>query len=208
MIPVAEITTSAGIVLNDEDHFRWDLQELYQWINQAASAVVVIRPQAGAVTEIIELAEGALQAIPEDGLELLDVIANGDGYPVDRTSRHDLDAQAPGWRAGKKKGRVRHFTFDDRQPTVFYVYPPVVAGTQVEVAYARPPAKISAETDTLGLDRSYLPAVVSYVLHRALAKDSEYADGQMSAMHYQAFQNALGIQTQSAASVSPNRNEP
>ena len=46
--------------------------------------------------------------------------------------------------------------------------------------------------------------LVSYILYRALAKDSEYANGALAAAHFQAFNEALGANNQMTAAASPN----
>lgn len=208
MINVADVIRSTAATLNDEDHVRWPVAELFDAINQAASATVVLRPSANAVSKNLTLVEGAEQTLPQDSIQLLDIIANDDGTPVDRTERYLLDAQAPGWRKEKKRSRIRHFTYDDRAPNKFYVYPPAEAGVVVEAMYSEPPPLVTSETDTLALGRVYLPAIINYVLYRAFSKDSEFADGQIAMLHYQSFSQALGIQNQSAVAVSPNKAAP
>lgn len=207
-IPVDDILRRVGIVLHDEDAVRWTDAERFDWINDAAKAIVVLRPQAGAFTNAAwTLTPGAKQSLPDDAFVLLDIPSNSDGTAISRTSREQLDSMVPGWRAATPKTAIRQYTYDDRYPLEFYVYPPAKADSAVDLVYSRPPAEITASTDDLALESVYLPAVVSYVLHRALAKDSEYASGQLAVMHYQAFQDALGLQNQSTMAVSANQGE-
>lgn len=202
-IPVSEILEKAATVLNDSDFVRWTKDELIGWINDGATEIVVRRPSAHAITVPFALAAGVLQALPAEGIELLDIPATVDGYPVRRTDRQLLDDQFPGWRRAKA-GRTKHYTYDERTSTTFYVYPAAVAGAEVELFYSAPPAAVATDADTLDLDRVYLSPLVSFILYRALAKDSEFANGQIAAAHYQAFEAALGTQNETAAAVSPN----
>lgn len=202
-IPVSEILVKAGTVLNDSDFVRWTEPELIGWINDGASEIVIRRPSARAITEAVSLVAGVLQKLPADGIQLLDIPSTVDGYPVRRTDRQLLDDQFPGWRR-MKAGRTKHYTYDERTATAFYVYPPAVAGAQVELFYSAPPAEVTSNADTLDLDRAYLSPLVSFILYRALAKDSEFANGAIAAAHYQAFETALGTQNQTSAAVSPN----
>jgi len=206
MIAVADIITRAGIVLNDESHVRWTVPELLAWINDAASEVVIRRPMAGAKTEALELAQGTLQTV--DAIELMDVIRNlPGGRAIDRTQRYLLDSADPDWYSMTPQNQVRHFMFDDRYRTQFYVYPPVVAGTEVEVLVARAP-EATSESDTLAMAREYLSSILNWVLFRALSKDDEYGNGAVAASYYQAFEAGLGRQNQTSGAVSPNGAQP
>lgn len=202
-IPVSEILQRASIILNDEDFVRWTKPELISWINDGAAEIVIRRPSAYAITESVALAAGVLQAIPPGAIQLMDIPATLDGYPVRRVDRQLLDDQYPGWRR-QKAGRTKHYTYDERTATAFYVYPPAVAGAEVEMFYSAPPPAVASDTDELQLDRVYMSPLVSFILYRALAKDSEYANGQLAAAHFSAFGTALGQQNETAAAVSPN----
>lgn len=202
-IPVSEILERAGIILNDDQYVRWTKGELIGWINDGAAEIVIRRPSAHAVTELVSLQAGVLQRIPAGAIQLLDIPATEDGRPVRRVDRQLLDDQLPGWRSAKA-GRTKHYTYDERSATTFYVYPPAVAGAKVEMFYSSPPAEVANDTDALDLDRVYMSPLVSFVLYRALAKDSEFADGALAAAHYGAFGDALGQQNETSAAASPN----
>lgn len=211
-IAVAELIRRAGFVLQDEEHDRWTVPELIDWINDGAAATIEIKPSARSVFEVIELVEGTLQKIPDNGTRLLDVTRNikADGTTPGRAvrlvDRQLLDDQNPDWHAAKKSATVKHYTFDDRATSEFYVYPPAVAGTKVEVMYAELPPIVASESDTLDMSRKYIDPLVSYMCYRANSKDSEFANGQVANLYYQAFAGALGASSQSSATNSPNQN--
>lgn len=205
-IRAGDVLQRASIILNDEDFVRWEKPELFAWLNDGACEVVIRRPAARAVTGEITLAAGALQRLPEGGLQLLDVVRNVGGRSVRRTDRQLLDDSAPDWPTMKPASAIKHFTFDERTPTVFYVYPPAKADAKVEALYSEAPPAVAADDDLLQLDRAYMGPLVSYLLYRALAKDSEFANGQLAAAHFQAFSEALGTNNQTTTAVSPNVN--
>lgn len=207
-IPVTDIDVRLSAILNDEERIRWPLEERLAWINDAAAEIVLVRPAAGATVAEMELEAGVYQSIPDDGLQLLDVPRNikadgKPGRPVSRTDRNLLDEQEPSWYERKPGDVVKHYTFDDRNPKAFYNYPPVNAGVKVEVFYAAPPAPVTDIDGTLDMDRAYIGPVVSYVLYRALAKDSEYANGVVAAAHLQAFNAAIGARNEVGVAVGP-----
>lgn len=209
-IAAADIISRAGEILQDRDHIRWSVSELLQWINDGASEIIVRRPGARAVAKVIELAAGSRQTIPERGVMLLDVVRNmGDdgatpGRVVRRIDRQLLDDQYPDWHAERPSATVKHFTFDDRAPKDFYVYPPASAGTKVEALFSELPPVVTQEADDVDLPPEYLTPLLSYVAYRAFLKDSEFANGGIAAMHFQAFNAAMQSSVGNAVDNSPN----
>lgn len=211
-ILVRDILNRVAAVLNDNEpgreFTRWPVDELIYWLNDGASEVVVIRPAAGARTQVLSLQEGVYQTLPAEAIQLLDIARNigsggRPGCPVQRTDRRLLDETVPDWCQMEPADHIQYFTFDDRNPQAFYNYPPAQAGVEVEALIATPPPKVEAIDDTLDMDRAYIGPLVSYMLYRALAKDSEYANGVVAAAHQQAFMTGLGVHNEIAITASP-----
>lgn len=220
-IACAELISRAGEILLDEEHVRWEIPELLRWINDAARETIVRRPAARAVATIVELAEGSRQQIPERGIELLDVPRNmiavvstddppvttyRPGRSVRRCERALLDDQNPDWHTLRPKNTAKHFTFDERSPRIFYVYPPVIAGTCVETLHSELPPAVTDEADTLDMGAEYINTLLAYMCFRAFSKDSEFANGTVAAAHYQAFSDAVGANNDTTTKNSPNAN--
>lgn len=209
MIAVSDIAARVAYLLIDPDHIRWSMTELIAWMNESAGAILTRRPAAFARRSVVSLEAGTLQTV--DGVMLLDVVrnfaANGTtpGAVIRRTDRQLLDDSDPDWHTSKPKAVVKQYTYDDRTPQIFYVYPPVTAGVKVEVLDAALPPTVSAETDSLAIGSEYLEAVVNYVCYRCNTKDSEYASPALAISFYQAFETALGIKSQTQAAASPNQ---
>ena len=196
-IPVEQIILRVSIILNDDEHVRWPLDELLGWINDAAGEIVVRRPQANSIIADLTMVEGALQSIPERGIQLLDVVRNKPGKSISRVSRGLLDDQEPDWYDRKTTDKIRHYTLELETPKRFYVYPPAKAGAVVEAKYSQQPAAVTDPVaGIVDLDLEYIGPIVSYVLYRSYAKDSEYANGTLAVTHFQAFNEALGASTQ------------
>lgn len=209
---VGDIVRRVEFLLNDHKNVRWTLPELFDWINDAGNAVVVKLPTARAITASIPLQGGALQSLESsssDAILLLDVTRNmmpdgTVGRAIRIVDRQLLDDQEPDWYLKKRSGRILHYTFDERSPRTFYVYPPAIDGTMVEVLYSERPPQIAHKNDSLDLSNQYIEAVVNYVCFRALSKEAEEGMPAMAAAYYQAFINALDIDAQTEAIVSPN----
>lgn len=212
MIVVSEILSRVSRLLNDEDNVTWTVPELIDWINDGAAQIVTRRPPAGSVTDTLTLEEGVLHRLDSNDIALLDLTRNiksddKPGRPISRTSRYLLDSFEPDWYERTPEGTIVHFTVDDRDPTIFYTYPPVEEGTKAEALVSRAPVKVSESTDELAMDRVYMGPLVSYIAHRALSKDDEGANAQAASLFYGQFAEALGSQNETSAVVSPNRSE-
>jgi hypothetical protein len=215
-MPIAalDLLTRAGDILQDASFVRWTKPELLRWANDAARETILRRPAARAVTKILTLVAGTKQALPDGGIELLDVVRNmaADGVTpsriVRRVERRLIDDMNPDWHTMPQASAIKHFTFDERNPRNFYCYPPAQAGVKVETLYSELPPTITADTDTLDMGAEYLNVLVHYMVFRALSKDSEYANGTISAAHYQAFVDAVTDENQQATANSPNANHP
>lgn len=197
-VPVSSIVTKAGNLLLDDSHVRWGVPELIRWINEGMGAILAVRPEAFANVDTHTLVAGTYQSLPNGSAILLDVVRNiasndAAGRAIRRTDRHALDDADPNWHAGTPSAEVRHYTFDPRTPKVYYVYPPAVAGTRVEVAHAVLPSEVTAVTDTVPIGLEYIGPLVNYVCARCNMKDFEFANGAQAGAYMQAFQLSLGV---------------
>lgn len=210
-IPVGNILSDCGILLIDEDHERWKEPELLRWVNEALAAILNRRPAAFAKTGIHSLIAGTRQNAPSGSAVLLDVVRNigpdGEtpGRVVRRTDRQLLDDIDPGWHTATPRAEIRQYTFDDRAPTVFYCWPPAIAGTKVEVLHAPVPDEVMTAADTIDIGIEYKEAIVNYVCYRCKLKDDEEGSAGQVATFYQAFNEALGIKGASMVTTSPNQ---
>ncbi len=211
-----DVVRRVQTVLQDSSpaYTRWSLDELTDWINDGAAEVVIRRPAARAVTASLALVAGTRQDIPVNGLELMDVIRNmgsdgqTPGRPIRLINRFMLDEQLPDWHSAA--GAVtKHFAFDERDPTQFWVFPQAVNGNQVEIRYSEsPPVLTPAQVDDgateIDLDRAYIGPLTSYVIWRAMSKDSEYGNGAIATQHFTMFNEALATRNAVTSAVSPN----
>lgn len=203
-IPVSEIFKRTAEILQDEDFVRWTVDEQINWLNDAAGEIVIRRPQARMRVESLTLVAGPLQSLPDGAIQLVDVVRNVPGRAISRVSRRLLDDQVPGWYGEKPTDRIKHYTLEEETPTHFYVYPPAKEGAVVEAKFSQRPPQITSKDDTLDLDLAYMGPLVSYILYRSQAKDSEYANGAVATAHFQAFNEAIGTNNAVTAAVTAN----
>lgn len=204
--------------LQDNTSIRWPVAELVRYLNDGQREVVLYRPDSMVTNATVTCVDGSRQSIPANGSKLIDVLRNSAATSAKRairqTNREILDAQVPGWHQITGSVDVLHYTYDPRDPKVFYVYPPATAQAQVDVVYASYPTDVvepadgttyTSVTGNISLPDIYGNVLQDYILYRAYMKDSEYAgNAQRAQAHYAAFANALGIEMKATVAVAPN----
>ena len=206
----------AVTTLQDTTSIRWPANELVRYLNDGQRELALLRPDALSANATVSLVAGAKQALPANGSKLIDVIRNtgGNKRAVRMTTRTILDSQVPSWYNQTGVTEVLHYTYDVRDPKVFYVYPPAAAsGASVELVYSSYPTDITepadgalytAVTGTISVPDIYGNTLVDYVLYRAYSKDAEYAGNvQRAAAHYGAFSAALTAELNGTTGVAP-----
>ena len=210
---VSTILKNAQTILLDRTGTRWPLQELLGWLNMGQLAIVGHRPDALSKSEVFNTALGTFQQLPPEALRLIDVVRN-EGVskrPVRKIDRHVLDDQHVDWHDESNPATaVDHFTYDDRNPKNFYLYPAPALNVPVRIVFSVAPSAIAIadfETDatTISIDDTYANPLLDFVLFRAYSKDATYAgNAERASMAMQSFNNALGIKTQVDRAMSPN----
>lgn len=209
------VITQAAEVLQDRTFVRWTVPEMVRYFNDGCLEVLVPRPDATATTTTLELVAGVRQSVGPGFVKLLDIRRNATGFrsAVKQCSMELLDAVEPQWATREPESTVRHFMYDPRVPKEFHVYPPVLAGTQVEavcsalptvVPEPAPPAGIEAVNTVSNLPSVMTNALINYVLYRAYAKDSESPSNvERARAYYDAFASSLGTEVSATVTAGP-----
>lgn len=210
-VTAQSIIDKVEIVLQDVANVRWEASELLGWLNDGQREVCNVRRDACSKLQSVALVAGTKQALPNDGVLLLDVKRNSGadgatyGLPVRRTQMDLLDAFEPTWHTARAASAIKHFMYDQRTPLTYYVYPPAAAGTQVEISYAAVPANVPALGAVISISDDYANALMDYILFRGFSKDHEDENAMARATaHRQLFDSAIGNKTTSdAGAASP-----
>lgn len=202
--------------LQDTTSIRWPVNELVRYLNDGQREIVLHRPDAMRTNAAVTLVAGSRQTLPSGGTKLIEVVRNSGGgkRSVRQVNREILDAQSPGWHNLTGVTEVLHFTYDPRDPTTFYVYPPAASsGASVDLVYAAMPTDITEPADgalytavsgNVSVPDIYGNVIQDYILYRAYTKDSTYAGNAARAQaHYTMFANALGIEIKATIAVAP-----
>lgn len=202
---------TVSLLLQDTTKIRWPDDELIHYLNDGQREIALYKPNASVVTENYLLASsGSKQALPADGLVLIDVIRNRGGGTVNGTAirvvaREVLDAQLPNWHSATGS-EVRHYVYSPNDPKTFYVYPYVASGGHnIEITYGRVPPIVANVNANIQVDDIYNPALVNYICYRAYSKDAEYAANAAAATsYYQAFIAQMTGKTAGEQVTNPN----
>ena len=188
------IIDRAAIILQDMTSVRWPISEMLNWFNDGRRELAVVRPDIYSDMATKALTSGAKQELPADGLRLMDVPRNTSGPAITVTQRGFLDQQNPGWHQMSGSATVKHFMVDERNPRIFWVYPPASSGASVELIYQKAPTDYTVGSTLSPYEELYGGAMVDYIAYRAFSKDSEYAGSAERALaHYGQFLNALKV---------------
>lgn len=216
-LTAADILNDARTLLIDPNKVRWPDAELIDWINDGARQCVLLKPDCNPVTQAFSCAAGAKQTLPTGTVMLFDIPANDGGVGAagsDRTAitfvkRNVLDSERPNWRNDTEAAKILYYMYDEWQRDIFYVYPPALATTSIDIITAAEPTLITVDTDALPIQDIYAPALVNYVVWRAYSKDSDFSGNlELSAGYYQAFVQALTGKMAAETSEAPARNIP
>lgn len=208
MAAAQDVITRASDLLFDQGNVRWPVDELIRWINDAQREIIGYRPDLGATTEMVSLQAGAKQDLkgsPTSAIRIIEVTRNANGDAIRITQMENLTAYNPGWASAPQSGTIKNYMFNEATPTVFWVYPPATAGTQVEVSYLKMPTAIVNAGDTLSIPDTFFNPVLDYVLFRAMSKDAEAGSlSQRALNHLNTFKGYFGDKAQIDMVVSPN----
>lgn len=170
-----QVIDSAVEVLHDDAGVRWPRADLLGYLNDGQREILLYRPDASTALVNHTLAAGFLQTLPAQAIRLMDVKCNVSGRACKLAKRDSLDDQRPSWRTDPASATVKAWTYDERDPKRFEVWPPATAFASLRLLISVPPADVANEDATISLDDMYKGPLVSYIIHRAYLRDSEDA---------------------------------
>ncbi len=178
---------------------RWTNSDLLDGYNEALLAVVQNRPDVNSTLVTFNCQAQAVQSLPPGTYQLLDIVDNpSTGRTVIATTRSSLDSLLPNWTTATGEN-VEQYVYDQKSPSVFYVYPVPPADHPLNLLVSQAPERVvitdfDTDTQPLGLDELWLNPVINYMLFRAYSMDQETeANMQQAQSHLALFANDLGL---------------
>jgi hypothetical protein len=148
---------------------RWTDAELLGYLNDGQVELVNLKHDAHTLTELFTCANDARQTLPAAGIAFISVSRNMGGAPVTEVDRGMMDRAVPGWTL-EIGTTVMHYMRDDRDELGFYVYP-VCDGAAIELTYTPIPEPLATDAALVAVGDNYAPALVDYIVYRALSSD-------------------------------------
>jgi len=210
-------------IIHDENAtYRWADAELIDYINAGQRAIVVLVPEANLVETVVDLTTSvtARQLLPSGGIKFIKATQNyaDDGTTPQGTIRYvekdALDTYEPTWEyvTAKADGAnyFEHYCHDSREPKAFYLYPaPAAINKRLGILYSANPTELTVVGSTVALSDEYTESLISYVVYRALTKESrESMPDQFQKDLYAQFLGTLGIKRAVEDSVSASNKAP
>jgi hypothetical protein len=212
-ISTASVIDKAQTVLQDSTGVRWPDVELLGWLNDGQRTIILYKPNAYVKNLPVLMTQGTKQLLPIDGVQLINIPRNmGEtgttpGRAVRIVQQEMLDARMPNWHAAASSPEVQHFIYTLLDPKTFYVYPPNTGTGYVELSYGAEPPDASLG-GAIAVDNIYQTVLLDYVLYRAFAKDTEFADQSRSTSYFNAFLAALTGKARVEVGANPNVQAP
>lgn len=208
-ILASSILSKAKTLLQDTTGVRWGDPELLGWLNDGQREITMFRPDVYSRLASLALVVGTRQTIPSDGTAAIKVTRNMGvggtvpGAPIRHVPMDLLDANVPDWHSRTAVAVILHATTDVRMPRTFFVYPPAIAGTFVELLYAAPPPDVTVVSAAISIDDVFAGPLVDYVCFRAYSKDQDMSgNDSRAAAHRALFEKTLSAKSQADSIVT------
>jgi hypothetical protein len=212
-IYVSDVVEEVSRQLNDQGlipYTRWNKGELVVYLNDALIMVGNYRPDAFTSTTDIALVPGAQQTLPTgfSFLKSIDSNATNSNCPGSPVTEANLDILRAFFKkpcmptGGPADYRVTSFAYDQKNPLIFYVSPPVptdAAGLEVTATLVGAAPTYATIDITLGtaiaIDPKYKNALTEWMLYRAYQVDTESVSSRQTKLDsYAAFWKILGVE--------------
>jgi hypothetical protein len=212
--PSDVITEARNILQDTATPYRYSDTDLLGFFNQTIKRMVVLRPDLfGSISDIPTTANTAVQALPSDGMRLIDIFQVKGSNAITEVDRETLSRYAPNWMnetAGSPVNFMRHV----KNPERFFLYPPPTSGTVLLGEYVKVPADYAIGDVIDQPSDAFLPVIVDGVVFLAESIDDESINSKRAEFFLQLFTSQLTSSLQSrsltdtkSAAMKPSRTD-
>lgn len=191
-----------------EKRWSWERTDervsLTDFLNDALRAIVLQRPEAMSVTEVIRLEPGMRQRLPDPAIHgcqhkatmLIELTRNMGNCPGRTILPVEMEILMA-WACFAAEGTsIDNYAYDRTvNPKNYMVYPAVPANTEVcvEAVFGIEPCAITGPDDCICLPETYAPAIMHHVLASIFSGDSEVSRLEKAAWHMQMYRQTMGL---------------
>ena len=212
------LETVAG-TLEDQGLDTWTLQDLVRYANDGANDMHVRHPDLFNSYADHPLVAGVRQTLPATGSKLIDITHNtvGDQRPVTLVQEALLNAQLPGWRREMQTLEIEHYTYDEREPKAFNVFPPAKVGARLATKFAAVPVdmpipgenvQLADLTGDINVPDLQATTLQHYIVARCFSEGGESGNLATAQAFFSLYASDLGVEIQATKAVAPTPNKP
>ena len=170
-ILASAIIRRASELAEDEDNVTWRSDQALDWLNEGQSAICLAKPDACSDLHSVLLQPGTKQRVT--GRKIMDVKRNmgGDGNTPGRAihlvDRQVKDRFSPNWHVATSSDTVKEWMVDERDDTLFYVWPPVhgLSPVYVEALEALNPEDVADAGSPIVVGDEWVPALCEWICY-------------------------------------------
>lgn len=200
----SDIIDDVRQILIDDELAEWSDADLLKILSDAGRLVVTFKPDAYPVRDFIPMVVGTNQALPADGVAILDLSQNEvSKRAATLVDKELLDHENRFWQAATGELDVQHWCSDPRDPRRFDITPPNNGSGSVLALYGATPPQLTARGDTVVFTDPYKYPLTCFCLHRAYAEQSRKGDNVKSQQWLQNGLQALGVKSAAQVQVAP-----
>lgn len=197
------IVNACRVTLLDASATAWSDAELLGYLMEAQRTVCFLKPDAYTKREYVALVSGIKQALPADGIAILDVGDNeASGRACTLVDRDLLDHANRFWPAATAAVDAQHWAADPRDPKRFDITPPNAGTGSLEILYGAYTPSTALLADITLID-SYQRPLECFTLARAYEKNSKRQDLAKAGVYMQQFMQMLGVKSTAQIAVAP-----
>ena len=201
----------AAELYDDTAYVRISTATWIKYLNAAVRALILVRPDAGAVTESVQLVAGIKQTLPAAAIRLLDISRNMGtdgataGKIITTSKRAHIDFSNLLWPAATGATYVDNFAYDSTIPRIYYVTPPVhaVTAVQVEMTSSQLPTAMTVVGSDDGIEDIFFEPIGQYMLWKAYSADNESTEFERAKTYFSNFMSLLGVELKSSKDAGP-----
>jgi hypothetical protein len=205
----------AAELYGDTEYDRISTTTWIKYLNAAVRALILVRPDAGAVTESVQLVAGIKQTLPTAALRLLDISRNMGvdgataGKIISIANRQHIDYANLLWPAATGQTYIDNFAYDSTVPRVYYVTPPVHNSTAVyvEMTSSQLPTAMTTTGSDDGIEDIFFEPIVQFLLWKAYSADDEGVEFEKAKDYFNNFLQLLGMELKSSKDAGPEGKE-
>lgn len=174
---VQEILDLIAEQTRDTDNVTWTESDALQYTNEAVKRTIQRAPQANSKKALVDCVAGNDQTLPDDAVELINIIHNDAvsgraGASIHKTDVVDKDAYSPDWRRTRANSVAIEW-MKRSMPAQFMLWPPLDTTRKIMAEYSFYPPNVVALDDDVIVHNDYIEPITNWVLYRTYGRDSE-----------------------------------